>query len=216
MNSYFNNLRPFEKRMVVGIGLIFFVVANLVFIRPYFSDWASTKWRMQQATDKRQRWDQEISQTNTYMRKLGLLQQGGGNIPLEEQALHFSTAIQSQAAQFGVSILSNTKITTRTNQSFVEQSQGLSLQSQESQLVDFLYNLGSDASFIRVRDLSVRPDPQHYQLVANVKLVASYLKKTTVKSTSPNIRPAPARSASLAESPAPSSARPATSTAQRP
>jgi len=34
---------------------------------------------------------------------------------------------------------------------------------------------------IRVRDLSLRPDPPRQQLVANVKLVASYQKKSTAR-----------------------------------
>jgi len=51
--------------------------------------------------------------------------------------------------------------------------------------VDFLYNLGSGNSLIRVRDLSLRPDPPRQQLSGNVKLVASYQKN-------PSKKPAPA------------------------
>ena len=43
--------------------------------------------------------------------------------------------------------------------------------------LDFLYNLGSGNSLIRVRDLQLSPDaPARQQLGGTVKLVASYQK----------------------------------------
>jgi hypothetical protein len=69
------------------------------------------------------------------------------------------------------------RIITVTNQFFIEKSQNFSVQGGEKQLVDFLYNLGSGESLIRVRDLGIRPEPAHHELVGTVKLVASYQKK---------------------------------------
>ena len=60
------------------------------------------------------------------------------------------------------------------------------MQAGEEQLVDFLYNLGSGNSQIRVRDLTVRPDPPRQQLLAQVKLVASYQKRAAAR---PGARP---------------------------
>jgi len=49
----------------------------------------------------------------------------------------------------------------------------------ESQLIDFLYKIGSGASMIRVRDLELQPDALHQRLNANIRLVASYQKNPT-------------------------------------
>ena len=62
---------------------------------------------------------------------------------------------------------------------------GLTIQSTEAQLVDFLYKLGDGNSLIRVRALSLRPDAPRQALSGNLTLIASYQKK-------PSARPAPA------------------------
>ena len=54
-------------------------------------------------------------------------------------------------------------------------------QSGEKPLVDFLYNLGSGNSLIRVRGLSLRPDPPRQLLAANITLIASYQKKPVAR-----------------------------------
>ena len=40
MKSAFDrlNLRPFERRLVVAVGTVVFVVLNLVFVWPYFDE----------------------------------------------------------------------------------------------------------------------------------------------------------------------------------
>ncbi|HLH56497.1 MAG TPA: hypothetical protein VKY92_23125, partial [Verrucomicrobiae bacterium] len=82
-------------------------------------------------------------------------------------------------------------------------SQSLSVQAGEQQLVDFLYDLGSGNSQIRVRDLSVRPDPPRQQLVAQVKLVASYQKKPTARPAGRPAAPAPTRATASQGTPLP-------------
>ena len=62
---------------------------------------------------------------------------------------------------------------------------GLTIQSSEAQLVDFLYKLGDGNSLIRVRALSLRPDAPRQALAGSLTLIASYQKK-------PSARPAPA------------------------
>ena len=69
--------------------------------------------------------------------------------------------------------------------------------------MDFLYSLGSGNSLIRVRDLTLRPDPPRQQLSGTVKLVASYQKN-------------PPKKAAPAASPASANAKMVTTTAKRP
>jgi hypothetical protein len=91
-------------------------------------------------------------------------------------------AVNAQAGQSGVRFLGTPgRIITVTNQFFIEKSQNFSVQGGEKQMVDFLYTLGSGESLIRVRDLGIRAEPAHHELVGTVKLVASYQKKTPTR-----------------------------------
>jgi hypothetical protein len=181
MSTYWGGLRTFEKRVVVGFGALFFVILNFLFVIPHFSDLAAVHFRMDQAKSKLARYETEIAQTNVYMAGLREFEKENSDVPPENQSLQFANTVNAQAGQSGVHIVSNSHINTQTNQFFLEKSQSLSVQSGEQQLVEFLYNLGSGNSQIRVRDLSVRPDPPRQQLVAQVKLVASYQKTGTGK-----------------------------------
>jgi len=195
MNGYWNSLRPFEKRVVVGFGTLFFVVLNFLFVIPHFSDLSAVRDRMGDAQRKLARYEHEIDQTNSYLKGLRELETENSDVPAEEQSLQFANAVNIQAGQSGVHLGSGSHINTQTNQFFLEKSMSVTAQSGEQQLVDFLYSLGSGNSQIRVRDLGLRPDPPRQQLVAQVKLVASYQKRTTAKTTN---RPA--------QSPTPSTA----------
>jgi hypothetical protein len=172
-------LRPFEKRLVAGVATALFVVLNFWFVFPHFGDWAKLKNRHEMAQKKLLRYQSEIAEIPRVKVSLdGLAGGGGGEIPPWEQALHFSTMINSKAAQTGVTVLRTGSVMSRTNdQFFLEQSMTISTQSGEPQLVDFLYKLGSGASPIRVRGLNVKPDGPRQALAANVTLVASYQVK---------------------------------------
>lgn len=189
MSAYWNNLKSFEKRLVVGVGVLFFIVLNFLFVFPHFSDLSAAHERMAEAQRKLARYENELAQTNTYVAGLRELERENSDVPPEEQSLQFANTINAQGGQSGVHILSGSHINTQTNQFFLEKSQSISVQAGEQQLVDFLYNLGSGNSQIRVRDLSIRPDAPRQQLLAQVKLIASYQKKFAP-------RPAPAASPS--------------------
>jgi hypothetical protein len=181
LKTYLDNLRPFEKRVVVGGMVLFFIVLNYLFVWPHFSDWGALQFRKEQAEAKLQLFNNGIADIPRYTKLVQELEGEGLVVPPEEQAHNFSVAVQTQAAQSRVGIVSTAHISTSTNQFFINQSQSITILAGESALVDFLYNLGSGNSLIRVRDLSLGPDPTHMQLSGNVKLVASYQKKTPAK-----------------------------------
>jgi type II secretory pathway component PulM len=191
MNGYWNNLRPMEKRLVVGVGTMVIILLNLWFVVPHFSDLSKVKERKAKAQRTLEMFQKEIDQKPKYLRGVAELQGEGQNVPPEDQVIHFLGTIQSQAAQSGVQILNTVKPRTETNQFFIEQIQDITVQSKEPQLVDFLYKLGEGNSLIRVRSLALHADPSHTLLQAGIKLVASYQKKPTAKSAP---APAPAKS----------------------
>ena len=187
MKKYWDSLRSFEKRVVMVLGVFFFVVINLLFVRPYFSEMAVVRDRAWQAEQKLAMYEREIAKKTEYDRKIKALEtQGGSSVPQEDQANHFATAVEIQAGQSKVGIVQRTHITYQTNQFFLELSQNITAQAGETNLVEFLYNLGSGSSLIRAQDLNLRPEmPARQNLQAGIKLVASYQKKTPAKSTAP-------------------------------
>jgi hypothetical protein len=198
MTSYLDrlNLRPFEKRLVVGVAAVLFVVFNAWFVFPHFSDLAQAQDRKADALKKLARWQVEADQIPKYKAAISSLAEGL-EVPPEDQQNQFSRAIQSQQAQSGVNVTSTSRPSTRTNEFFLELAQTISVQSGEPQLLDFLFNLGAGNSLIRVRGLTLHPDPPRQQLVANVTLVASYQKNPPKKPAS-GVQAAAARPASSA------------------
>lgn len=204
MTSYLDrlNLRPFEKRLVVGVGAVLFVVLNAWFVFPHFSDLSQARDRRLEALKKLERWQAEIDQRAKYDVGINKFRQEGLEVPPEDQQNQFARAIQDQQVRSGVGIQQFGRVSTQTNLFFLELTQPISVQSGEAQLVDFLYNLGSGNSLIRVRDLTLRPDAPRQQLSGSVKLVASYQKN-------------PPKKAAPAASPAPASKKSVTTTAKR-
>ena len=182
------NLRPFEKRLVVGVGAVFFVVLNAWFVFPHFSDLDEAKKRRAEALKKLEGWQVEIDQVRKYQAGINKFIKEGQEVPAEDQQNQFANAIQNQQVQSGVGIQSFGRTTTKTNQFFLELTQSISVESGEAQLVDFLYNLGSGNSLIRVRDLGLKPNAVRQALSGNVKLVASY-QKNPPKKAAPTAKP---------------------------
>src|SRR6267154_3313560 len=146
MNGYWNNLRPMEERLVVGVGTMVIILLNLWFVVPHFSDLTKVHDRREKAQTTLELFQKEIGQKEKYIRGIAELQGEGQNVPPEDQVIHFLSAVQSQAAQSGVQIINTVKPRTETNQFFIEQIQSITVQSKEPQLVDFLYNIGSSNS----------------------------------------------------------------------
>lgn len=184
---------------MLGTLLIVFVVLNLIFVRPLFSDWRKFQDRGQKARDTLAKYEQAIAQTATYEPQVRKMEGEGMSVPPEDLTFKFMTTIQSQAAASGVTIQTSRSAPERTNAYFIERVQAVGFTSKEEQLVDFLYNLGAGDSLIRVRSLSLRPDQPHFNLTANLTLVASYQKKIPVRAATP----APANPPAAAAKPTP-------------
>ena len=184
------NLRPFEKRLVVGVGAVFFVVLNAWFVFPHFSDLIEAKERRAEALKKLESWQVEIDQARKYQAGINKFIKEGREVPMEDQQNQFARTIQNQQVQSGVGIQNFGRTTTKTNQFFLELTQLISVESGEAQLVDFLYNLGAGNSLIRVRDLALSPNPPRQALKGNIKLVASYQKNLPRKAGAATIKTA--------------------------
>lgn len=182
MKTYLDTLRPHEKRLVVGVAATAFVVLNFWFVVPHFSDWEQVGFRRQKAEEDLKKRSAKIAQMKVYNEQIRALSADGYKVPAEDQSLHFATEVQTKAALCGINLSSFGHVAERTNNPFfVEKSITVTATAKEQQLVDFLYDLGSSNSMIRVRDLALRPDAARQQLNAQIKLVASYQKALPVK-----------------------------------
>lgn len=186
MTSYLDklNLRPFEKRLVIGVLILFVIVLNAVFVWPHFKDWGDTKERLTGLQQKLQMWQEAIKQKGEFERKVKTFEaEGAAGVSAEDQANQFLRTVQNQAAVSGVTILGISRQSTQTNAFFLEQLQTFQVQAGEAQLVDFLFTLGSGDSIIRARGLSLRPNPPRQLLAGSIDLVASYQKNSTAKNS---------------------------------
>ena len=177
MKKYFAQLRPMERRLVVGVAVILVLVLNAVFIWPHFADWGKLRARQKDAHTKLTTCKQMVAQIPALTAEVKKFESAGEFVAPEDQGINFMRAIQAQSAQSGVAIANTSRQITHTNDAFfVEQVENINVLATEEQLVDFLYKLGSGASMIRVRDLELQPDAPHQRLNANIRLVASYTK----------------------------------------
>jgi len=195
MKEFFARLNATERRFVVGVGVLFFLVANLVWVWPHFSDWGATKIRMNKAANNLATFQRGVDKIPGLKKNIDMFQSKGDVVPQDDQAVQFVRLIQKQAAQSGVIIVNmgSQRQSGATNQFFVEQNETITLQSGEKQLVDFLYSLGAGNSLIRVKVLSVQPDQSHQQLTSRVTLIASYQKKAPAPrsaAATPAVKPA--------------------------
>lgn len=195
------NLRPQERRLLVIVALIVFVVLNFWFVRPRFHDWSRTQADLQKGRRELAKYRREIAEvsaTEGYQRKLEKYKGEGGNVPSQDQAIQLLRIVQTKAAASGVQQNGITPVprssTGKTNEFFEEQSLTMNfVNTGEKELVDFLYNLGANDSLLRVRDMTIRPElPNAFKLSGSVTLTASFQKNPPVRPATPTATKSPA------------------------
>lgn len=218
-SAYFSRLSPVERFFIASAIICVFVVINLVFVVPKFGKLKGIERRDRDAKAKLDLYEKEIAQTDFYRTNITILEGDGASVPLEDQGVSFLQAIQSEAVKSGVIIQANNRLPESTNQFFKELSQSITTLSEESQLVDFLYNLGTSSSQTRVRAIAIRPDPSRTKLNATITLVASFQKKPPVRTTpapAPVVKPAAKETPKDSPKPAPTPVtKPATNAAPK-
>lgn len=185
ISAQFSRLSSAERWLIIFVIIAVFAVVNIWFIFPHRDDWKKLGKRMKTAQTTLQTFNEAIDQNGVVRAQIAKMEGENAAVPAEDQAINFLTAIQNQAVASRVSIIANNSLPQRTNQFFLERLQSLTTQSGEDQLVDFLYNLGAGNSQIRVRALSIRPDPPRQALSATINLLASFQKKAPAKSAAP-------------------------------
>jgi hypothetical protein len=180
MSNWFDklNLRPGERRLLVFVGIALFIVLNWVFVKPRFGAVGRLEGKLETARATRLRYQDQIAKTKDYEKRIRELELQGQSVPSAEMGIEFQKTVQRQASASALSILStDARAADRTGQVtefFDEQILRVTATGNDKALVDFLYKIGTGDSLIRVRELSINPDPGGMRLNSIITLVASY------------------------------------------
>ncbi|MEO5802476.1 MAG: hypothetical protein ABIR24_03035 [Verrucomicrobiota bacterium] len=203
MSSYLDklNLRPQERRLIVGILIVIFVVLNVWLVWPRFGDWKRVKGELEKAHKNGVLYRQKIAQadgTNGFIARLKILEGEGAQATVaDEQEIQLERTVKTQVQMSKIMVSQYSKVTRSssaqtTNEFFEEQSIKISVNTGEKELIDFLLNIGAGGSMIRVRDLDLKPaDQNRYRLQGTITLSANYQKKQAAKPAATPVKPAP-------------------------
>jgi len=184
------NLSPQERRWVVGALLIVFVVLNAMLVWPHRKDLAQVREELRKSRETLAAYQKEVDQLPLHKARFAKLEGISVPVPTSEQAIQLVRTISSQASSSGVRINDTRPSQGRSagnkvSEFFDEQIVALRFDAGTKELVDFLAQLGTGNSVIRVRELTLAPDPSQTRLVGGLTLVASYQKAHGAKSKSP-------------------------------
>lgn len=183
MKSLFDrlNLGALERRIVVAALLVLFVVLNAMFVWPQFKDWNRVQGEIKRAKDTLASFQKEVDGLPALQKKEESLKgTGGAQLASAEMALALMRVVEPKARAAGVNVMSynpGTGFGVSTNSYFEEQSLRISFQNTgDAELLKFMVSLGENNSTIRIRDLTVKPDPTQMKLMGELTMVASYQK----------------------------------------
>ncbi|MFN0067210.1 MAG: type II secretion system protein GspM [Limisphaerales bacterium] len=204
------NLSPGERRLVMGIVIVTFLVLNYWLVWPRFGEWAQLRDQLDAARRKLDTQRREAERLDVHLATLRKLEGEGGAVPRGEEATAFLTSIQglTRGRSFPVYSWGNVATprtgTGATNLFFEERTLTIRATPDEQALVDFLHLLSTTNSAFRVRELTLRPganDPRSggpTNLDAVITIVASYQKARPMPATSGRTNAAPAAATNLA------------------
>jgi len=207
-----------ERRIVFVIFLVVILVLNLLFVWPHFGEWGSMKRQLDNMygdiKNDNRFIEQDLNPSNGWkMQVAKLASREGASVTeqLVDPEVQFQNTIRVQERKTGVFVQNINPGSVKTNNPFFEEhSTTIAVESQESQLVAFLYNMGNDMAMIRVAKLDLKPaDANRYRLKAGITLTANYTKKPAVAASAvppkraPGVKPAGAPGAKPGAVPAP-------------
>ena len=179
MKKFWDQLKPQERRWVIIIGVVVFVVLNYFMVFPRFKEWKLNAARIQDAQKRMSQYTSEINRMASYQKILNNFDPADTGVLPEDQAYNFEAFFRDRARDCGVQIQSVNPRKPETNDFFVKRQTAIEVVSKEVNLLHFLFSLGSSSSQMRVRSMSLHPvEPNRYQLRATITIVADYLRKS--------------------------------------
>lgn len=202
------NLRPQERRILVIVFSLTFVVLNWIFVRPLFGQWSVAGEELSKSRRTLERYQAEIAKSGSYTVLKSDLEKEGSKVLTE--ALQLQRIVDQQATSSGVAVSRYSPVnrsTGATNQFFEEQGLSIDFTTYSTNLIEFLVGLAQGNSMIRVQEMNLKPDASGTKLNGNILFVASYQKKN------PGRTPAATTTTAAAGGTTPASAPKSTNTA---
>jgi type II secretory pathway component PulM len=187
MTSFFDklNLRPHERRLVVVVGLIIFVLLNWWFVWPYFNDWGQTQSEIQRNRAMLERYQREIGNRQKYEARQKELETTGSEMLPSE--IDLQRVIQSQAAASGVQLGGMNSLKgqgVKTNQFFQEGGVSIQFTAGGKELVDFLVGIAAQNAMIRVRDMNMGHRENQTKLGGSMVFVGNFQQRPATNAPS--------------------------------
>jgi Tfp pilus assembly protein PilO len=173
------NLRPQERRILVIVGLLIFVVLNFLLVTPLFGQLGQSEFALDKSKRNLAKYEAEIAKAPNFERIEARLKQEGGTVLSEE--LQLQRIVNNQAIAAGVQVSRSDPLLRpqigRTNQFFEDQGLRIDFTSGGKELVDFMVGMASANSMVHVHDMTLRTVAGGTRLGGNIVFVASYQKK---------------------------------------
>ncbi len=198
------NLSSGERRLVMAVVVVL-VLALAWMVWGMIPSPGVTQNKITKAQTQLNSFTNEISKISHYKTTIQTLEGLGSAVIPIEQEVNMRRAINNLTAANGVRVTRTGRMTTKTNEFFLEKSMRIDFSSKESDIVNFLWKLGGSDSMVRVSELRVRPDKNRYRLDGWMNLTASYQKDPKAARARPVAKTKPAP---VAAKPSPSEAKP--------
>jgi low affinity Fe/Cu permease len=187
------NLTTQERRIVVIIILVVFVVVNVLLVWPHFEDWGRITKQLEDMRRTEENYNRaiqmDLNTNNGWRKEVDRLarQEGGSKIDTQvDPQNQLQQTILAEERKTHVTVGNFTPGPVKTNAFFEEHSTAITFESQEPQLVSFLYEMGNDPAMIRVAKLNLAPtDANRYSLKGAITLTANYAKKPAAAVSAP-------------------------------
>jgi Tfp pilus assembly protein PilO len=181
MKNYFDKLglRPQERRLVVFVGLVIFVLLNWWFVWPYFNDWGKAQEAIRTNRATLERYQREIANRAKYEARQRELESTGSEMLGSENDLQRVVRNQASASQVQLGRVNPVPPPpgVRTNQFFREAALSIDFTSGGKEVVDFLVGIAAQNTMVRVVDMTLRPVDNQTRLGGSMLFVGNYQQR---------------------------------------
>jgi len=178
------NLSSGERRLVMAV-LVVLMLALAWMVWGMIPSPGVTQNKIANAQKALNSFTNEISKISDYENKIRTLEGLGSEVKKIDQEVNMRRAINNLTAANGVRVTRTGRMTTKTNDFFLEKTLRIDFSSKESDIVNFLWKLGGNDSMVRVSEMRVRPDKNRFKLDGWMNLTASYQKNPKVVRVQP-------------------------------
>ena len=180
-------LQPQEKRVVVVVSTIVFLVLNYLFVWPRLGDYRSVLVKQEEAKTTRKIIEQHLKSLPGLTNRVQQLEKSGAGSLKHDQGSQFLSLIQNEASKASLNIMQTRNLPSfggnlSTNDFVEDRVIMINFNAADSNLVDFLYAFSQPKSSLRVQSFDIGPEaPTQQRLSGSLTMVGSIDRPPTSK-----------------------------------